>query len=65
MNTVTEWTKADPGKIQKGDMFTIQGRYRRRTLLQWLLRRPKQLQQYTVTMDVPSDFPTIHYRPAR
>ena len=32
-----------------GDKFTIQGKYKRRTLLQWLRREPKELQEFVIT----------------
>lgn len=35
--------------IEKGDVFTIAGRYKRRTLLQWLTRKPRELQRFVVT----------------
>jgi len=35
-------------KYALGDKFTIAGRYKRRSFLQWLRREPKQLQEYIV-----------------
>lgn len=46
-------TAPGPLKLRKGDRFTIAGTYRRRTFWQWLLRRPRELQQWVVTADVP------------
>lgn len=37
--------------MKVGEKFTLPGRYKRRTLIQWLLRRPRELQVYTVTKE--------------
>lgn len=47
-------TTPGPLKLRKGDRFTIAGQYRRRTFWQWLLRRPRELQQWVVTADAAS-----------
>jgi hypothetical protein len=40
------------GPIKKGDVFTIAGRYTRRTFWQWLMREPRELQRFVVLDDV-------------
>jgi hypothetical protein len=40
------WTA--PARMQKGDTFTMSGRYKRRTFRQWLTRQPRELQRYRV-----------------
>lgn len=35
--------------LQTGDIVSFEGVYRRRTLWQWLLRRPRRLKNFIVT----------------
>jgi hypothetical protein len=49
-------------EFEIGDTFTFQGLYRRRTLWQWLVRRPKELQVYLVTA-VATDNAYVAYAP--
>jgi hypothetical protein len=37
-----------PQELQAGDTVTIEGAYERRTLWQWLTRRPRELAHFTV-----------------
>lgn len=37
-----------PNKLAIGDTFTIDGVYAKRSLMQWLKREPKKLQQMVV-----------------
>lgn len=38
--------------LHVGDMFTIEGQYRRRTFWEWLTRQTRELQNYEITEDV-------------
>ena len=44
MSTVRVTVAHDSVKV--GQTFTISGRYKRRTFWQWILRRPRELQQF-------------------
>lgn len=37
-----------PIEVKKDDVFTMEGKYRRRTLWQWLMGKPRELQQYKI-----------------
>lgn len=51
----TGWKETEPLRV--GDIFTIQNQFKRRTLLQWLLRKPRQLKLFRVETDsIPGGF---------
>lgn len=35
--------------LNKGDVITLPGQYKRRTFWQWLKREPRQIQQFVIT----------------
>lgn len=41
-------------QFQLGDTFTMNGRYKRRSFMQWLRKKPKQLQIYVVVDSCPA-----------
>lgn len=47
------WSSVDP--IKKGDVFTVAGKYKRRTLWEWLTRKQRELQRFLVTNEVTTD----------
>lgn len=40
-------------KLESGVIVTIEGVYRRRTFLEWLFRKPRELQKHTVQLTAP------------
>ena len=50
---IRSWTNLPP--LKKGDTFTIQGAYRRRSFWQWVARQPRQLQVFQVVVETVSD----------
>lgn len=50
MDKITE--KGYLGRYKTGDKITIAGQYKKRTLLQWLMRRDKEFEIFTVINNV-------------
>jgi len=46
------WTQHKPLKL--GDKFTLPNHYKRRTFMQWLKRKPKELKVFEITSTVGS-----------
>lgn len=47
-------------KFKAGDVYTIQGYYKKRTLWQWLKRQPKELQRWIILKDcAPCEYSEI------
>ena len=42
----------DTYPLKKGDKLTISEQYKRRTLIEWLKRKPRELMVYRVVCDV-------------
>lgn len=40
-------------KLESGVIVTIEGVYRRRTFLEWLLRKPRELKKHRLTLAAP------------
>ncbi len=52
-----EWTKCEP--MKNGDKFTVHGEYKKRTLWQWLTKKPRVLQEYVVFDEAPANGITV------
>ncbi len=46
INKSVDWTPSVP--MNTGDVFTVQGRYKRRSFWQWFRNEPRELQQYKI-----------------